>query len=287
MGNHSVSNTRVPTARAYRMKNARGQYWSVTIPHYGFTPYLPPDVSWIRGQLERGDSGYLHWQLAVYFGRRVYLKHVTDILGKWHVELARSDAIEKYVWKEDTAIPSTRFELGEKPFKRQSKRDWDQVYALAVEGNISTIDKSILVPYYNAIKRICQDNLQPIAVERSVHVFWGDTATGKSRRAWEEAGLLAYPKDPRTKFWDGYNGQENVVIDEFRGAIAVDHLLRWLDRYPVIVEVKGSSTVFRATSIWITSNLSPKHWYADLDEKTTEALMRRLNVTHFNKEFGH
>lgn len=34
---------------------------------------------------------------------------------------------------------------------------------------------------------------------REVHCFWGTTGSGKSFRAWAEAGLDAYPKDPRTK----------------------------------------------------------------------------------------
>ena len=59
------------------------------------------------------------------------------------------------------------------------------------------------------------------------------------------------PKDPRTKFWDGYRNHEHVVIDEFRGGIDIG-------RYPVIVEIKGSSTVLKATKIWITSNLDPR-----------------------------
>lgn len=115
-------------------------------------------------------------------------------------------------------------------------------------------------------------------MERKVTVFWGPTGTGKSRRAWEEAGLDAYPKDPRTKFWDGYDRQEHVVIDEFRGAIDVSHLLRWFDRYPVLVEVKGSSRVLVANRIWITSNLRPSHWFPELDEITLRALLRRLEV---------
>jgi len=94
--------------------------------------------------------------------------------------------------------------------------------------------------------------------------------------------LDAYPKDPRTKFWDGYNGQQHVVIDEFRGSIDISHMLRWLDRYPVIVEVKGSSTCLVATTIWITSNLDPRDWYMDLDVDTKQALLRRLVITHFD-----
>jgi len=72
------------------------------------------------------------------------------------------------------------------------------------------------------------------------------------------------------------------VVDEFRGGIDIAHLLRWCDRYPVIVELKGSSTVLSATKIWITSNLSPDDWYPELDVETKAALRRRLNITHFN-----
>jgi len=77
-------------------------------------------------------------------------------------------------------------------------------------------------------------------------------------------------------------GQENVIIDEFRGTIDVVHLLRWLDRYPVRVESKGSSLSLSAKSFWITSNLDPRVWYPELDPDTLEALLRRLNITHFH-----
>lgn len=75
--------------------------------------------------------------------------------------------------------------------------------------------------------------------------------------------------------------QEHVVLDEFRGAIDISHLLRWFDRYPVIVEVKGSAVVLKAKKIWITSNISPDDWYPDLDAETKAALRRRLTITHF------
>jgi len=174
-----------------------------------------------------------------------------------------------------------RFELGKLPFRKSEPTDWDEVRRLAFLGEYDEIPSDVLVRNYNAIRRITADNVQPIAMERVVSVFWGRTGTGKSRRAWDEAGLEAYPKDPLTKFWDGYRGHQNVVIDEFRGGISIGHLLRWLDRYPVIVEVKGSSVALRATRIWITSNLDPRLWYPDQDAETTDALLRRLNITHF------
>lgn len=245
-------------------------------------PYLPPNVSYLRGQRELGAGGFDHWQLLVLFKRSVRLAAVRSVFGPVHCELSRSEAADQYVWKQDTRIEGTQFELGVRPFRRQAKRDWDQVRDLAKQGNIEAIDASVYVCHYRTLKQIAVDHLEPIAIERVVHVFWGPTGTGKSRRAWDEAGFHAYPKDPRSKFWDGYRGQEHVVLDEFRGAIDVAHLLRWFDRYPVIVEVKGSSVVFNARVIWVTSNLDPRMWYPDLDPETLAALLRRLNIVHFD-----
>lgn len=151
---------------------------------------------------------------------------------------------------------------------------------MAKVGQFEEIPADILVRHYRTLRTIAGDFAKPLAIERSCVVFWGQTGVGKSRRAWEEASLEAYPKDPRTKFWDGYRGQEHVVIDEFRGGIDVAHLLRWLDRYPVIVEIKGASVTLNAKKIWITSNLKPRNWYPDLDAETFTALERRLEVIH-------
>lgn len=122
--------------------------------------------------------------------------------------------------------------------------------------------------------------MKPSAMEREVIVYWGPSGVGKSRKAWEEAGLEAYPKDPNSKYWDGYQGQENVVMDEFRGKIDISHLLRWFDRYPVCVEQKFGACVFKARKIWVTSNLDPREWFPDLDEETKAALLRRLKIIH-------
>jgi len=135
---------------------------------------------------------------------------------------------------------------------------------------------------YRTIRQIGADFAKPVGVERSCNVFWGRTGTGKSRKAWADAGMDAYPKDPRTKFWCGYEGQANVIIDEFCGGIDISHMLRWLDRYPVIVEVKGGSRCLNAANYWITSNVDPRAWYPEATEEQKEALLRRLNITHFD-----
>jgi len=166
--------------------------------------------------------------------------------------------------------------------RRNVEKDWEKIKSDAIAGNFADIPGDVYVRCYGNLQRIFADNAVPQHMERSCEVFWGATGTGKSRRAWAEAGDCVYAKDPRTKWWCGYSGQGNVIIDEFRGTIDIAHMLRWLDRYPVCVEIKGASRPLCATNFWITSNVDPREWYPEVDEQTKAALLRRLNITHFN-----
>lgn len=263
------------------MPSPQALYWMLTIPHHEFVPYLPPACCHIIGQLELGEGGFLHWQIVVSFIRKTTLAGCRQVFGNGHAERTRSDAARAYVWKEDTRVEGTQFEIGELPMRRNCATDWNAVRKSAVGGDLSTIPDDVYVRCYNQLRRIGSDHVQPVPMVRTCAVFWGRSATGKSRRAWDEAGFEAYAKDPRTKWWDGYCGHANVVIDEFRGTIDISHLLRWLDRYPVRIECKGSTLPLLASRFWITSNLDPRLWYPDVDEDTKEALLRRLNITHF------
>lgn len=262
----------------------QARYWLLTIPHHAYQPYPHKQpVIYSRGQLESGhNTGYLHWQVLVVYSRAVRLAAVKSTFGEeCHAEPSRSQAARDYVWKDDTAVTNTRFEFGDYPMRRNSAPDWGNVKQSAVRGRLDDIPDDIYIRHYNSLRRIALDHCTPVSIEKRVRVYWGVTGAGKSRRAWDEAGQDAYPKDPRTKWWDGYRAHGHVVIDEFRGDISISHLLRWFDRYPVIVEQKGGGCPLVATQIWITSNLSPDDWYKDEDEATIAALKRRLEITHF------
>ena len=253
-----------------------------TVPQQCFTPFLPPSVAYIKGQLEVGNTtGYVHWQLIVYFSRKVSLRFLTSLFGNYDFRLTRSAAASAYVWKELTRVDGTQFEFGELPFKRNSAVDWARVRAAAVSGDIESIPDSVYVQHFRTLRAISSYHARPVPMVRECYVFWGPTATGKSRRAWNEAGLDTFPKDPRTKWWDGYQNHEHVIVDEFRGSIDIGHMLRWTDRYPVNVEIKGGTRPLMATKIWLTSNLHPRDWYPEIDSATMDALLRRLNITEF------
>jgi len=122
----------------------------------------------------------------------------------------------------------------------------------------------------------------------AVYWFYGETGTGKTRRAVEMGGDDYWISGKDLKWWDGYYGQKTVILDDFRGDFCPLHeLLRILDRYPYRVELKGSSAWLRAETIIITAPLPPESYYLKAEQAAMEQLNRRItSVTKFEKPSG-
>lgn len=272
----------------------QGRYWIATLScqQHPLQPQLMDPIVYMKGQKEIGTGGYEHWQFLVVTNKKSTLNQVKKVLHpSVHLELTRSSAAADYVWKEDTRVTNTQFELGNLPLSRARKEDWDKILQSAKNGKLEEIPSDILIRNYSAIKRIRIDNLIPIHRDSvDVRVYWGVTGAGKTHRVFSEVSALElnyYDKHPLTKWWDGYRGQPAVVIDEFAGRIDIVHLLRWFDKYPCTVEVKGYSVPLEAKYFWITSNISPDDWYPDAPEAHKMALRRRLTqVVRFSDPFN-
>jgi len=237
-------------------------------------------IKWMKGQAEVGNSvtRYKHWQVVVLMSTKKSLRQMKDIDGVAHWEPSRSSAIETYVWKEDTRVEGSQFMYGEKPHKANSRIDYGIQMELARAGKFDEMDKGVYFKYKKTAESFYRDNI--VAVYRDnvkIKYFHGGTSTGKSHAARLEAGEDAYWKLSTNKWWDGYKGELNVVIDEMvPSVIGIAHLLRWFDKYKCICEVKGGSIGLRATNFWITSNLKPEILLADEKEVHQKAFMRRL-----------
>lgn len=185
------------------------QYWVATCPvataGYLFAtgPYTLP-IDGVRGQLEQGEGGMVHYQVLIRTRKPLRRGSLSKMFPKCHLEPSRSEAAREYVWKEETRIGEP-FEWGDTlPPRRNSAHDWETIRESAKTGQLDLVPPDIFVRCYNSLRRISSDYLQPPMRSVSVKVFWGSTGAGKSYKAWEEASLAAYSKDPLTKWWDGY-----------------------------------------------------------------------------------
>ncbi|AEL87792.1 putative replication-associated protein [Bat faeces associated cyclovirus 4] len=133
---------------------------------------------------------------------------------------------------------------------------------------VAEMHGACFIKYHRGIQAYMQQMvpIQPRDFKTEVYFYWGPPGTGKSRRAAEEA-RTRFPNNPDTGrdevyykprglWWDGYEQQKAVVIDDFYGWIKYDEMLKICDRYPYKVQIKGGFQEFKAEAIWITSNVS-------------------------------
>lgn len=94
-----------------------------------------------------------------------------------------------------------------------------------------------------------------------VEWIWGAAGTGKTRYAWEQPGSK-YIKDG-TSWWDGYQNESCIIVDDFDGKWPYRDFLRFLDRYPYQGQVKGGYVKINSDYIIITCEHPPEYFWSD------------------------
>ncbi len=198
-----------------------------------------------------------------------------------HLEkmVARFDVARDYCLKDGKFT-----EFGIQPKKpseggKMEQDKWRTIVLYAKAGRQVDIEleyPKIAVAHYRTFKLMAKDNLSaPPDMEAPCGVWiWGKPGVGKSYRARHEypgAYLKMY-----NKWWDGYQGEENVIMDEMEleGAF-MGHLLKvWTDEYSFITEAKGTAMVIRPKVFVITSNYSIDQVFQE--SEMNEAIHRRF-----------
>ena len=116
--------------------------------------------------------------------------------------------------------------------------------------------------------------------------IWGPTGVGKSHAAFKDFDpKTMYIHDISTEWWDAYEGQETVIINEFRGEIKYGRMLDLVDKWPKLVPRRGrEDTPFLAKRLIITSPMPPDECYQKsqgLDN--IDQILRRFEVIHMKK----
>lgn len=117
-----------------------------------------------------------------------------------------------------------------------------------------------------------------------VHIYYGDTGSGKTRAVYDKESLDDLYVHPGGHWFDGYDGQDAVLFDDFSGScFPISYFLKILDRYPMTVPVKGGFVNWKPRRIYVTSNLNPTEWYSGAHIEHQRALRRRFtHVIHFS-----
>lgn len=100
--------------------------------------------------------------------------------------------------------------------------------------------------------------------QRELILFFGPTAVGKTTQAIMECvdkyDEVPYCKSGDNKWWDGYNNEKAVLIDEWRnGFVSIERFNEISNKGPIQVEVKGAQAVLLCDTMYFTSNKHPMH----------------------------
>lgn len=192
----------------------------------------------------------------------------------WEASKGSADQNRVYCTKDgnyiETGIIPSAKSKGAKEIER-----WDMARAAAVAGDFDSIPSDIYMRNHSTIKRMFLESQPVVDALSGVLInewLWGPPGTGKSTRAFQENPSL-YLKG-LTKWWDGYVGQQAVLVDDmdpFHKSLAREFKL-WGQHQPFTAESKGSGSVIRPAKIVVTSNYNIDQIWED---PTTRAAMHR------------
>lgn len=264
---------------------------TVQLSNTVFSPaYFNDIIDFAKGQVELGTN--LHYQIVLHTTKKITVPGLAKFIYG-HLEGARNvEALKDYVHKDDDTTIGDKFTYGQAPINRNSATDWSVVRKAAQSQSWHLVPDDIMVRYSGNLLRLLTmlPEAPPFRPDIRVFYYWGDSGAGKSHAAfneskYEEDSSATYVKANTTKWWDGYQGQRQVIIDDFEGDISLAHLKLWFDKYPCAVEVKGGRVPLMVNTFWVTSNYSPDDlclkW--NCNEQSKVAFKRRLTVKHFSR----
>ncbi len=243
-------------------------------------------------QLEKGETdGRLHYQGYVRWPNAVSLKTAKRRLGHdWiHLDAVSVDnGAAAYCMKEATRVegPWTFGTPPQQVVRIDRARGLKRVAESGLEKAV--LDQPGLVgagihglKYLDFVssKKRRMDKGDSITgfLPLSILVLVGPPDIGKSRLARSIPSKGWYKKPAlKTDWWDGYCGENTIILDDFYGQIPYSELLDLLDGYPKQVQTKGGFVMLENTTWIITSNKYPTEWYSKETVVDQSALMSRV-----------
>lgn len=260
------------------------------------------DCKYLVFQLEKGIQGTQHIQACIYYENpRAWPKKA---FPNAHIEPAKMavNAIA-YCKKEDTRMkegiladgatftaPEAGFwEKGEQPEKGRRTDLENVARMISVDKKkleeVAELEPSYYVRYHKGLQAL-QSIIQKHRTEMPAVIWlWGKAGVGKTRYPIDKHGIDNCYIKTLKGWWDGYNQQDVIIIDDFTPTDwDFRDLLRLTDRYPYTAQIKGGTVKINSSFIYITCEYHPEQVYRNVDsigkstddKNTLHQLLRRI-----------
>ena len=265
------------------MPRVRRVVYTLNNPQYDPVDKRPDYVTFVINQLEQGEQGTQHYQGYAEFNRAVTFQTIKKWIPRAHLEKARGSQYEciKYCSKEETRLQEpTTYGTPKQQGRRTDILEFrDMIYDGSNNYELNDTHPHMVIRYPKYIS-FCRSAIlahKPKPVPK-VYYLQGPAGTGKSKSAFAcYSGVDRYRVFSTKPAWfDGYIGQPIVIFDDFHGSMEFDLLLQVIDRYPIVVPIKGGSVPFVPEIIIFTSTTELEQLYPVLRRAQFDELSRRI-----------
>lgn len=231
------------------------------------------------------STGRPHLQGFIRCYRGTTMERLKRSVAPYSLSLKRADyplkAID-YCRKAESRLGEI-YENGDLCFEQGENSEWDscKLYlttdpnpnlehcALSFPGSFIRYHAGIKQLLFIRQKALIQQRLQAsLDSEQSlaceVIVYYGATTTGKTFSAvknYPGCYIVERAKGASDAWFDGYDGERTIVLDDFYGWVPYDRLLKMCRKYPQTAEVKGATVWKQWERVVITTNAHPRTWY--------------------------
>lgn len=238
---------------------------------------------------EVGENGTPHLQGYIYNDVKKSLKALKSLLPRAHWEVAKGTTEQNITY---CSKQGDFTEHGKKPLtsKERGKLGGDK-RALQIEAQwelAKTGKFELLPPAQIKTWEYIHQKYRPAPLPRDVlKNLWIQGPSGCGKSSWIRSQEIPFYNKPMSKWWDGYQNEDMVVLDDFdpsHGKFLGYFLKIWADHYPFNAEVKGGMFHIRPGIVCITSQFAIEDCFDE--HETVAAVKRRFRVVDMSLEMS-
>lgn len=276
------------------------RHWIGTVPkdsqnaEFWQNPNTLEHIEYLIGQEEQGHgkTAYVHYQIYICLKekkRLTWLKKHIHPTAHWEKKRGTVAEAIDYVTKEDTRVPGgTQIEIGQKPKEQTEKaieaaattrlREKEDIQ-LQAQQILQKLNDGEFIPWREippdiqmkpgfimAYNKATRDMVGPERPDLKIITIIGPPGCGKSyaiSKLFPTAGRWIKGNNGH---WFCNTKSDVMVFEEFSGQIDLQSMLKYLDPYPLALEVKGGTEPAMYKLAIITSNTPIEAWYTTADE---------------------